>query len=59
MERDFSSIVFSSAPQHLPEIKAAIRAFRKKIVKISAKHRKEDVYQCSIQLLPLTKRKDV
>jgi len=55
--RDFTSITFSMNTDSLPELKKAIRSFRKKVLKITdSSHKKNDVYKMAIQLFPLTEK---
>jgi uncharacterized protein (TIGR02147 family) len=52
--RDFSSISFPVAEDRLPEAKAIIREFRKKMEALFRSGQKTEVYQLCIQLYPMT-----
>lgn len=53
-ERDFSSITFAGSKEHILELKKVIREFRNQMAKTTRKFKKDQVFQMSIQLFPLS-----
>jgi len=53
--RDFSAIRMALDMEKLPELKTIIREFRQKVSALTKTGHKTEVYQLSIQLVPLTK----
>lgn len=52
--RDYSSITMAINPEKLPEAKALVREFRKKLSAFLEDGERSDVYRLSIELFPLT-----
>jgi uncharacterized protein (TIGR02147 family) len=52
--RDITSMTFATDPEKLPEAKALIKDFRRKLSHLLQSGRKSEVYRLQIQLLPLT-----
>jgi len=52
--RDFSSMTIAVDPKKIPDAKAIIREFRKKMASLLRDGDKTEVYQMAIQLYPLT-----
>lgn len=52
-KREFSSQTFSVDRAHLPEVKALMREFQKKVARLSSNGQKNAVYVMSLQLFPI------
>lgn len=53
-KRDYSTITLAINSQRIPEAKAIIREFRKKMKKLLSDGSRDEVYQIAIQMYPLT-----
>lgn len=57
--RDITTITTATNPENLERAKLFIRKFRRRLVKILESGHKTEVYQLNIQLVPVTKMKEV
>lgn len=55
-DRDITSITFPVDPKRLPEAKAEITRFRRRLAKLSEGQNPSEIYTLAVQLFPLTKR---
>lgn len=55
MKRDFSALVVAIDPAKMPEAKAIIREFRRKMTSLLETGTRSEVYQLAIQFYPLTR----
>ena len=58
VERDFSSIMFSTNPEFLEKAKIHAEKFRRSMLALAGEFDKEQVYTMNIQIFPLSKQGD-
>ena len=56
-ERDVSSVTMAIDVQRIPLAKEAIRAFRRRLMRLLEAGSPDEVYNLNIQLVPVTRKK--